>query len=101
MPEEPPLDLAAVEKYLGLYDRPEDPDAGPVQVLIHICHPAVQVPEAMVVLELFSPDADGRWIMRLNPSVSVSFQEGEAGNVVSFTSHAPGEDVVRPRVQEQ
>ncbi|MCB9153837.1 MAG: hypothetical protein H6649_07255 [Caldilineae bacterium] len=101
MPEEPPLDLATVKKYLGLYDRPEDPDAGPVEVLIHNGHLAVQVPEAMVVLDLFPPDADGRWIMRLNPSVSVSFQEDEAGNVVSFTSHAPGEDVVRPRVQEQ
>ncbi len=100
MPEEPPLDLAAVEKYLGLYDRPEDPDAGPVEVLVHNGHLAVKVPEAMVILELFPPDAEGRWIMRLNPSVSISFQEDDAGNVVSFTSHAPDEDVVRPRAQE-
>jgi len=100
MPEEPPLDVAAVQKYLGLYDRPEEPDAGPVEVLIHNGHLAVKIPEAMVILELFPPDAEGRWIMRLNPSLAISFQEDEAGNVVSFTSHTPEEDVVRPRLQE-
>ena len=100
MPEEPPLDMASVEKYLGLYDRPEEPDADPVEVLVHNGHLALKVPEAMVILELFPPDAEGRWIMRLNPSVSVSFQEDDEGNVISFTSHAPDEDVVRPRAQE-
>jgi hypothetical protein len=100
MPEEEPLDVAAVEKYLGMYERPEQPDAEPVEVLIHNGHLAMKVPEAMVILELFPPDADGRWIMRLNPSVAISFQEDEAGNVISFTSHAPGEDVIRPRLQD-
>jgi CubicO group peptidase (beta-lactamase class C family) len=100
MPQEPPLDVAAVEKYLGLYDRPEEPDADPVEVLIHNGHLAVKVPEAMVILELFPPDAEGRWIMRLNPSVSISFQEDEAGSVISFTSHTPDENVVRPRLEQ-
>jgi hypothetical protein len=100
MPQEPPLDVAAVEKYLGLYERPEEPDAEPVEVLIHNGHLAVSAPEAMVILELFPPDAEGRWIMRLNPSVSISFQEDEAGSVISFTSHTPDENVVRPRLEQ-
>jgi CubicO group peptidase (beta-lactamase class C family) len=100
MPKEPPLDVAAVEKYLGLYDRPEEPDAGPVEVLIHNDHLALKIPEAMVILELFPPDAEGRWIMRLNPSVAISFQEDDAGNVISFTAHTPEEEVVRPRLQK-
>lgn len=100
MPQEPPLDVATVEKYLGLYERPEEPDSGPVEVLIHNGHLAVKIPEVTVILELFPPDAEGRWIMRLNPSVAISFQEDEAGNVISFTAHTPEDEAVRPRLQD-
>ena len=89
-----------MEKYLGLYERPEEPDGGPVEVLIHNGHLAVKIPEVTVILELFPPDAEGRWIMRLNPSVAISFQEDEAGDVISFTAHTPEEEAVRPRLQE-
>jgi len=97
-PEEPPLDLASVEKYLGTYERPEEEGSDPVEVLVHNGHLAVKMPEVTVVLELYPPDEEGRWAFRINPTVSISFQEDEDGNVTSFTSHAPEGDFVRPRV---
>lgn len=99
-PEESPLDMAAVQKVLGLYERPEKPGSDPVEVLIHNGHLALRMPEVTVVLELYPPDADGRWSFRLNPVVSISFQEDGDGNVVSFTSHSPEGDFVRPRMDE-
>jgi CubicO group peptidase (beta-lactamase class C family) len=97
--EEPPLDLDAVQKYLGAYERPEEPGSDPVQVLIHEGRLAFKVPEAAVVLESYPPDKEGRWTFRLNPAVSASFQEDEQGNVISFTAHTPEGDFVRPRIE--
>jgi CubicO group peptidase (beta-lactamase class C family) len=98
-PEEPPLDLEAVERVLGKYERPEEEGSDPVEVLIHNGHLGVKTPEVAVVLELYPPDEEGRWTFRLNPTVSISFQEDEEGNVVSFTAHTPEGDFVRPRVE--
>jgi hypothetical protein len=98
-PEEPPLDLEAVERYLGKYERPEEEGSDPVEVLIHDGHLGVKTPEVAVVLELYPPDEEDRWIFRLNPTVSISFQEDDEGNVLSFTAHTPDGDFVRPRVQ--
>ncbi len=98
-PEEPKLDLEAVRKYLGEYERPEEESGDTVEVLIHNGHLAVKTPEVSVVLELYPPDEEGRWTFRLNPAVSVSFQEDEEGNVISFTAHTPEGDFVRPRVE--
>ncbi len=99
-PEEPPLDLGAVEKYLGKYERPEEEGSDPVEVLIHNGHLGIKTPEVAVVLELYPPDEAGKWTLRLNPTVSISFQEDDEGNVVSFTAHAPEGDFLRPRVVE-
>jgi CubicO group peptidase (beta-lactamase class C family) len=96
-PEEPELDLEAVQKYLGEYERPEE--GGTVEVLIHNGHLGVRTPEVAVVLEMYPPDGEGKWTFRLNPAVSVSFQEDEEGNVISFTAHTPEGDFVRPRVE--
>jgi CubicO group peptidase (beta-lactamase class C family) len=98
-PEELPLDLDTVQKYLGEYERPEEEGSDPVEVLIHNGHLAIKTPEPPLVLELYPPDKEGKWIFRLNPTVSVSFQEDEEGNVVSFTAHTPEGDFVRPRVE--
>lgn len=98
-PEEPPLDPNAVQKYLGAYDRPEEEGSDPVEVVIHNGRLAVKIPEVAIVLELYPPDAEGKWYMRLNPAVGISFQEDDDGNVVSFTSHSPEGDFVRPRVE--
>ena len=97
-PEEEPLDEASVQKYLGFYTRPEEEDTEPVEILIHNDHLGVKMPEVAVVLELYPPDEDGRWAIRLNPAVTISFQEDKDGEVVSFTSHSPEGDFVRPRV---
>jgi CubicO group peptidase (beta-lactamase class C family) len=93
-PEEPPLDLGAVQKYLGEYERPEEGDT--VKVIIHNGHLSVKT---AVVLELYPPDEEGKWRFRLNPAVSISFQEDEESNVISFTTHTPEGDFVRPRVE--
>ncbi|MCP4212878.1 MAG: alpha/beta fold hydrolase [Halieaceae bacterium] len=98
-PEEEPLDEESVQKYLGLYTRPEEEDSEPVEVLIHNSHLAIKIPEVAAVLELYPPDEVGRWAIRLNPAVTISFQEDEAGTVVSFTSYSPEGDFVRPRVE--
>jgi len=96
-PEEPLLDLEAVQKYLGEYERPEDGDT--VEIVIHNGHLSVKTPEVAVALELYLPDEEGKWHFRLNPAVSISFQEDEEGNVISFTAHTPEGDYVRPRVK--
>ena len=98
-PEEPPLDLDVVQKYLGAYERPEDAGSDPVQVLIQNGHLAVKTPEVAVVLELYPPDEEGKWYVRLNPTLAISFQEDEDGNVISFTAHTPEGDFVRPRIE--
>jgi hypothetical protein len=89
-----------VEKYLGKYERPEEEGSDPVEVLIHNGHLGIKTPEVAVVLELYPPDGAGKWTLRLNPTVSISFQEDDEGNVVSFTAHAPEGDFLRPRVVE-
>jgi CubicO group peptidase (beta-lactamase class C family) len=96
-PEEPELDPEAVRKYLGLYERPEE--GGTVEVVIRNGHLGVKTPEVAVVLETYAPDEEGKWYFRLNPAVSVSFQEDEEGNVVSLTAHTPEGDFPRPRIE--
>ena len=96
-PPEPELDLAAVQKYVGTYLAEEDER---VEILIHDGRLAVKIPQATIPLELYAPDEEGNWYFRLNPAVAISFQESEDGKVVSFTSHSPEGDLVRPRVEE-
>jgi CubicO group peptidase (beta-lactamase class C family) len=100
VPEEPPLDLETVAKYLGKYERPEEEGSDPVEVLVHNGHLAIKTPEGSVVIELYPPDEAGKWTLRLNPTVSISFQEDDEGSVVSFTAHTPDGDFLRPRVVE-
>jgi len=68
--------------------------------VVHNGHLAIQAPEASVVLEFYPPDEEGRWTCRLNPMLSISFQEDEGGSIVSFTTHVPDGDFLRPRVAE-
>ncbi len=94
-PPEPALDLATVQKYVGFYLVEEEEL---VEILIHDGRLAVKTPQAAVPLELYPPDEEGKWYLRLNPTVSISFQESEDDQVLSFTSHSPEGDFVRPRV---
>ena len=95
-PQEPPLDVDAVQKYLGFY---LDEDAGhDVEVIIHNGHLAFVIPGVEIPLELYPPDEEGWWPLRLNPSVMVRFNEDETGRVVSYTARSPEGEAVRPRV---
>jgi CubicO group peptidase (beta-lactamase class C family) len=98
-PEELPLDLEAVAKYLGKYQRPEEEGSDLVEVLVHNGRLAIKAPELAVLLELYPPDEGGKWICRLNPTLSISFQEDEDGNVISFTAHTLEGEFVRPRAE--
>ena len=62
-------------------------------------HLDADIPEGRVV-NLEAADEEGKWFFRLNPTVSISFQESEDGQVLSFTSHSPEGDLERPRVEE-
>jgi len=97
-PPEPELDLEAVQKYLGSYRLEEDDRI--VEIVIHNGHLAIEVPGRVVPLELYAPDEEDKWALRLNPAVSISFQESTDSQVVSFTSHTPEGDFIRPRVEE-
>jgi hypothetical protein len=96
-PPEPELDLAAVQKYVGFYLREDGEKA---EVLVHDGRLAIKIPESVVPLELYAPDEEGNWFFRLNPVLSVSFQESADGEALSFTSHTDEGDFVRPRVKE-
>jgi len=95
---EPDLDLAVIDKYLGFYRDKENDHT--VEVIIHNGRLAIEIPGQLVKLELYAPDEEGRWAIRLNPSVSISFNESADGQVVSFTSHTPEGDLISPRVEE-
>jgi CubicO group peptidase (beta-lactamase class C family) len=98
-PPEPELDLEAVQKYLGFYRLEEDDRI--VEIVIHNGHLAIEVPGTVVPLELYAPDEEDKWALRLNPAVSISFQESADGQVVSFTSHTPEGDFIRTRVEPE
>ena len=96
---EPQLDVEAVQKYLGCYST-EEPGIM-VKVLIHNEHLALDVTGQIVKLELFPPDEEGKWALRLNPVVSIGFDEREDGSVESFTAYLPdGTTLLRPRVED-
>jgi len=86
-PDEPPLDMAVVQDYLGTYL--DEATGTSVQVLIQNEHLAVLVPGVDVAYELYPPDDDGWWALRLNPAVTVRFNRDAAGNVISYTARSP------------
>ncbi len=95
-PQEPHLDVEAVQKYLGFY---RDEEAGhDVEVIIHNGHLAFKIPGVEIPLELYPPDEEGWWALRLNPTMTVRFNEDETGRVVSYTARSPEGEAVRPRV---
>ncbi|MBT5532321.1 hypothetical protein HOK31_04635 [Candidatus Poribacteria bacterium] len=97
LPTEPTMDPESLQRYLGFY---VDEQAGhEVEVLVHNDRLAVRLPTLPTALELRAPDAEGKWALRLNPSVSMRFNEDDGGNVVSYTAFAGGQELVRPRVR--
>ena len=58
-----------VDKYLGWF---RDAETGrEVEVLLQAGRLALRVPEATEPLELFPPDADGAWRVRIQPAVAI------------------------------
>ena len=97
LPAEATMDPESLEKYLGFYVNEQ---AGhEVEVLVHKDRLAVKLPTLPTALELRAPDAEGKWALRLNPMVSMRFNEDEKGAVVSYTAFAGGEELLRPRVE--
>jgi CubicO group peptidase (beta-lactamase class C family) len=80
------LRLEEVEKYLGWF-RETGTDRE-VEVVFQEGRLALRIPESAEPLELYPPDADGGWPVRIQPSVSIHFTE-EAGEVVAYTARGP------------
>ena len=98
-PPEPEITRAEVEKFLGNYVDPKD--GASLKVIFEDGRLTIKSTATPVPVQLFPPDATGRWPLRLNPAVTISFDEDQTGRVVSFTSHLPdGSDLVRPKVVE-
>jgi hypothetical protein len=93
----PALDPETVRRYLGRY---RDESSGTlIQFMVHEGCLAARVPDRPEPLAFVGPDARGRWRLKANPRISISFQEDENGRVVSYTVHHPGGTIVRPRVE--
>jgi hypothetical protein len=96
LPPELPLDLEQVKKYLGIYR--DEKTGQDVEIIIQNTHLAIKVPTIQVPLEFYSPDENGFWAMRLNPSTSIRFNEKD-GKVISYTAYGPGGEAVRIKVE--
>ncbi len=84
-------------KYVGVYQT-EDPNVT-MSVVIHDGRLALVIPGQPVELELYPPDEEGRWYLRVNPTVAVSFSEADDGRIDSLTLHLPdGTSYTRKRI---
>lgn len=86
-----------MEKYVGFYQT-EDPNVT-VEVLVNEGRLALNVTGQPTLLELYPPDDEGKWYIRFNPTIAISFNETEDDRVTSFTAHLPdGTTLLRPRM---
>jgi len=86
-----------MEKYVGFYQT-EDPNVT-VEVLVNEGRLALNVTGQPTLLELYPPDDEGKWHIRFNPTIAISFNETEDDRVTSFTAHLPdGTTLLRPRI---
>jgi hypothetical protein len=84
-------------KYVGVYQT-EDPNVT-MKVVIHDGRLALEIPGQPIELELYPPDDEGKWHMRLNPTVAVSFSETDDGRIDSLTLYLPdGTTYTRKRI---
>jgi CubicO group peptidase (beta-lactamase class C family) len=59
-------------------------------------HLAVDIPEGLLV-DLQEAEQEGKWFFTIDPSVTVSFEHDEGGNVMAMSLHLPDETFVLPR----
>jgi CubicO group peptidase (beta-lactamase class C family) len=98
-PEVAALDLSELQKYLGRYQT-EEPDVV-VEVVIQNGKLALDVPGQPIKMELYPPDEEGKWYIRLSPQVAIAFNESEDGEVESFTAYLPdGTTLLRHRLED-
>ena len=76
-----------MKKYTGTYQT-EDPNVT-MGVVIHDGRLALDIPGQPIELELYPPDEEGLWFMRVNPTVAVSFNETDDGGIDSLTLYLP------------
>ena len=75
-----------MEKYLGEYET-EDPDIN-MSVVIHDGMLGFVIPGQPIELDLYPPNENGVWFMKLNPTVGISFIEKE-GKIESLILQLP------------
>jgi hypothetical protein len=86
-----------MDKYLGVYET-EDPNIT-MRVVIHEGVLALDIPGQPIELDLFPPDEDGMWYLRVNPVTAVSFIELD-NEIESIVFHLPdGTKYTRKRVE--
>ena len=86
-----------MEKYLGVYET-EDPNIT-MSVVIHDGKLALVIPGQPVELDLYPPDENGMWVMKLNPTVTISFNEVD-GKIDSLVLYLPdGTTYTRKRIE--
>jgi hypothetical protein len=98
-PSEVDVYPADMEKYVGTYET-EDPNVT-MRVLIVNERLALDIPRQPNTLELYPPDEDGKWYLRLDPSIAISFNLNEEGEIESLNLHLPdGSMYTRRRIEE-
>ena len=86
-----------MEKYVGSYET-EDPNIT-MGVIITEGRLALDIPGQPVALELYPPDEEGLWFIRVNPTVAVGFNESDDGGIESLTLYLPdGTSYTRKRI---
>jgi CubicO group peptidase (beta-lactamase class C family) len=95
---EPEIPLDELQKYLGSY-RSEELELT-VEVLIQSNRLAIDVPGQMVY-ELYPPDESDKWVFRVTPDLSVSFNETPAGQVESLTMYQYSEEYFLTQIESK
>ncbi|MGB6872660.1 MAG: serine hydrolase [Dehalococcoidia bacterium] len=94
----PEIPLDELQKYLGSY-RFEELQVT-VEVLIQNNRLAIDVPGQMVY-ELYPPDENARWVFRVTPDISVSFNETPTGQVDSLIMYEAGQEFILPQIESK
>jgi CubicO group peptidase (beta-lactamase class C family) len=94
----PEIPLDALQKYLGSY-RSEELQVT-VEVLIQNNRLAIDVPGQMVY-ELYPPDENDKWVFRITPDISVSFNETPTSQVNSLTMYQNGQEFIMPQIESK
>jgi len=88
-----------MERYVGYYET-EDPNVT-MGVVVVEGRLALDIPGQPAALELYPPDDYGIWNLRVDPSIAISFNESEDGEILSLNLYLPdGTILTRSRIGE-